>query len=45
VDGVDDFGVVEALAIDRRDPEAAVAKLALDHDQRHASWAISTACA
>jgi hypothetical protein len=36
VDGVDDFGVVDALEVDRGDAEVAVANLALDHDERHA---------
>jgi hypothetical protein len=45
VDGVDDLGVVDALNVDRGDPEVAVAELALDDGQRDASWAISTACA
>src|SRR5215218_11291946 len=36
VDGVDDLGVVDALEIDRGDPEVGVAELALDDDQRHA---------
>jgi hypothetical protein len=36
MDGLDDLGVVDALQVDRRDAEVAVAKLALDHDQRHA---------
>jgi hypothetical protein len=35
VDGVDDFGVVDALQIDARDPEVGVPELALDDDQRH----------
>src|SRR5918995_2160059 len=36
VDGVDDLGVVDALQIDRGDPEIGVPELALDDDQRHA---------
>src|SRR5918993_675847 len=36
VDGVDDLGVVDALEIDRRDAEVAVAELALDDDERYA---------
>jgi hypothetical protein len=36
VDGVDDFGVVDALKVDRGDTEDAVSKLALDHDERDA---------
>jgi GrpB-like predicted nucleotidyltransferase (UPF0157 family) len=36
VDGLDDLGVVDALQVDRRDPEVAVPELALDDDQRHA---------
>jgi hypothetical protein len=36
VDGVDDLGGVDALQVDRRDAKVAVAKLALDDDQRHA---------
>jgi hypothetical protein len=36
VDGFDDFGVVDALWMDRGDAEVAVAELALDDDQRHA---------
>ena len=35
VDRFDDFGVVDALQIDRGDPEVAVPELALDDDQRH----------
>ena len=30
------LGVVDALQVDRRDAEVAVAELALDDDQRHA---------
>jgi hypothetical protein len=38
VDRFDDFGVVvDALQIDRGDPEVAVSELALDDDQRHAA--------
>jgi hypothetical protein len=33
VDGVDDLGVVDALEVDRGDPEVAVAELALDDGQ------------
>jgi hypothetical protein len=36
VEGVDDFGVVDALEVDRGDPEVAVSELALDHDERDA---------
>jgi hypothetical protein len=36
VDGLDDLGVVDALQVDGRDTEVAVAELALDHDERHA---------
>ena len=36
MDGLDDLGVVDALQVDRRDAEVAVAELALDDDQRHA---------
>jgi hypothetical protein len=36
VDGVDDLGVVDALEVDRGDPEVGVPELALDDDQRHA---------
>jgi hypothetical protein len=36
VDGFDDLAVVDALQVDRRDAEVAVAELALDDDQRHA---------
>src|SRR3954452_2904906 len=36
VDGVDDLGVVDALQIDRGDPEVGVPELALGNDQRHA---------
>jgi hypothetical protein len=36
VDGVDDLGVVDALEVDRGDAEVAVAKLALDDDERDA---------
>src|SRR5215216_7831485 len=36
VHGVDDLGVVDALQIDRGDPEVGVPELALDDDQRHA---------
>src|SRR4051794_1671065 len=35
VDGVDDLGVVDALEVDRGDPEVRVAELALDDVQRH----------
>lgn len=35
VDGVEDLRVVDALQLDRRGPQVAVAKLALDDDQRH----------
>ena len=34
--GLDDLGVVDALQVDRRDPDVAVTELALNHDQRHA---------
>jgi hypothetical protein len=36
VDGVDDFGVVDALEVDAGDAEVAVTQLALDDDERHA---------
>jgi hypothetical protein len=36
MDRLDDLGVVDALQVDRRDAEVAVAELALDDDQRHA---------
>jgi hypothetical protein len=36
MDRLDDFGVIDALEVDRRDPEIAVAELALDDDERHA---------
>src|SRR5215207_462562 len=36
MDGFDDLFVVDALQVDRRDAEVAVAELALDDDQRHA---------
>ena len=36
MDGVDDFGVVDALEIDGGDAEVAVAELALDYEQRDA---------
>ena len=36
MDGVDDFGVVDALQVDRGDAEVAVAELALDDDERDA---------
>src|SRR3954462_5565747 len=36
VDDVDDFGVVDALEVDRGDAEVAVAELALDDDERNA---------
>jgi hypothetical protein len=36
VDGFDDFGVVDALEVDRGDAEVAVAELALNDDERHA---------
>jgi hypothetical protein len=45
MDGDDDLGLLDALEVDRRDAEVAVAELALDDDQRDASCAISTACA
>jgi len=35
VDRLDDLGTVDALQVDRRDAEVAVAQLALDDDQRH----------
>jgi hypothetical protein len=43
MDGVDDFGVDDALVVDAGDVEVAVAELALDDDQRHTFAAISTA--
>ena len=36
MDGFDDLAVVDALQVDRGEAEIAVAKLALDDDQRHA---------
>jgi hypothetical protein len=45
VDGLDDLGVVDALEVDRGDPEVAVAELALDDGQRDALVGISTVCA
>jgi hypothetical protein len=36
VDGLDDLGVVDALQVHGRDPEVAVAELALDDHERHA---------
>lgn len=33
--GVDDFGVVYALQVDRSDPEIGVSQLALDYNQRN----------
>ena len=36
MDRFDDFGVVDALQIDRGDAEVAVPELAQDDDQRHA---------
>jgi hypothetical protein len=36
VDGLDDFGVVDALQVDGGDAEVAVAELAPDDDQRPA---------
>jgi hypothetical protein len=36
VDRVNDLGAIDALEVDRRDPEVAVAELALDDDERHA---------
>ncbi len=36
VDGLDDFGVVDSLEIDRRDAEVAVAELPLNDHERHA---------
>jgi hypothetical protein len=36
VDGVDDLGAVDALEVDRSDPEVRVPELALDDDQRDA---------
>ena len=36
MDGVDDFGVVDALEVDRGDAEVGVSELALDDDQRDA---------
>jgi hypothetical protein len=35
VDGVDDFGVVDPLEVDRGDPEVGMAELTLDDDQWH----------
>jgi hypothetical protein len=45
VDGVDDFGAVDALQVDRGDAEVCVSELALDDDLGTPSRAISTACA
>jgi hypothetical protein len=45
VAGVDDLRAVDALEIDRGDPEVPVRELALDDDQWTPSRAISTACA
>jgi hypothetical protein len=36
MDRLDDLGIVDALQVDRRDAEVAVAELALDDDQRDA---------
>lgn len=36
MDGVDDFRAVDALEVDRGDPQVGVPKLALNHDERHA---------
>jgi hypothetical protein len=36
VDGVDDLRAVDALQVNRRDPEVGVPELALDDDQRDA---------
>jgi hypothetical protein len=36
MDGCDDLGVVDALEVDRGDPDVAVPELALDDDERHA---------
>jgi hypothetical protein len=36
MDDLDDLGVVDALQVDGRDAEVAVAELALDDDKRHA---------
>ena len=43
VNGLDDFCVVDALEVDGRDSEVAVAELALNDDEGTPSWAISTA--
>jgi hypothetical protein len=37
MDGVEDFGVVDALEVEGGDPEVAVAELALDEDEGDAS--------
>jgi hypothetical protein len=36
VNGVDDFTAVDALQVDRRDAQTALAELAMYDDQRHA---------
>jgi hypothetical protein len=45
VDGLDDLRVVDALQVDRGDPEVAVTELSLDDDERHALVSDSTAWA
>jgi hypothetical protein len=45
VDGVDDLSVVDALEIDRGDPEMGMPELALDHDERDALVGHLVACA
>ena len=34
VDGIDDLAAIDALQVDRRDPQVSVTELALDDDQR-----------
>jgi hypothetical protein len=41
--GLDDLGIVDALQVDRRDAEVAMAELALDDDSGTPSRADSTA--
>ena len=36
MDGVDDLGAIDALQVNRRDPEMGMPQLALDNDQRDA---------
>src|SRR5829696_1778884 len=44
-DGFDDLAVVDPLQVDGGDAEVRVTELTLDHVERHAFAAISTACA